>query len=82
MMDYLPEAARVTELGGQIIINGNSANKYFTSIPSGDQLGQLGLDISYQGELLPEFQGMSFTRTDGSPIDPATMRSIVFTKKP
>ena len=81
MMDYLPEAARVTAPGGQIVINGNAANKYFTTIPSNDQLAQMGLEVAYQGELLPEFREINYFRTDGSPIDPTTMRSVIFKKK-
>ena len=81
MMNYLPEAARITESGGQVVINGNSANPYFSNMPTAAQLDQLGLKIQYQGALLPEYQGLNFARTDGSPIPNSTMRSIVFVKK-
>nr|WP_321920584.1 hemagglutinin repeat-containing protein [Paraburkholderia tropica] len=81
MMNYLPEAARITESGGEIVINGNGANPYFSNMPTAAQLDQLGLKIQYQGTLLPEYQGLNFTRTDGSPIPNSTMRSIVFVKK-
>jgi hypothetical protein len=79
MMDFLPEAARITEPGGSIVINGNSANPY-TAIPSQAQLDALGLKIQYQGPLLPEYQGMNFLRTDGSKLDLPT-QTIIFIKK-
>ena len=81
MMDYLPEAARITQPGGKIVINGNGANPYFTSIPTTAQLDALGLKVQYQGALLPEYQGLTFLRTDGSPIANNTMKTIVFIKK-
>jgi len=81
MMNYLPEAARITESGGQVVINGNSVNPYFSNMPTAAQFDQLGLKIQYQGALLPEYQGLDFARTDGSPIPNSTMRSIVFVKK-
>lgn len=80
MMDYLPEAARITQPGGRIVINGNSANPYFTSVPTAAQLESMGLRIEYQGPILPEYQGMTFVTTTGRPIEPSTMRSIVFIK--
>ncbi|WP_186111610.1 DUF637 domain-containing protein [Burkholderia gladioli] len=81
MMDYLPEAARITQSGGEIVINGNGANPYFSNMPSAVQLDQLGLRVQYQGGLLPEYQGLHFARTDGSTIPTSTMRSIVLVKK-
>ncbi|VBB14142.1 hemagglutinin repeat-containing protein [Burkholderia stabilis] len=81
MMDFLPEAARITEAGGRIVINGNGANPYFSRIPSSEQLDSLGLNVEYQGRLLPEYQGLNFSRSDGSPIPNETMRTIVFIKK-
>ncbi len=65
MMDFLPEAARITEAGGGIVINGNGANPYFSRIPSSEQLDSLGLNVEYQGRLLPEYQGLNFSRSDG-----------------
>ena len=29
-MDYLPEAARITKKGGEIVINGTATNKYLS----------------------------------------------------
>jgi hypothetical protein len=81
MMDFLPEAARITESSGEIVINGTARNPYFNSIPTAQQLDALGLKISYQGELLPEFQGMKFTTTQGGNIPPSSMNTIIFTKK-
>ncbi|WP_304489169.1 MULTISPECIES: VENN motif pre-toxin domain-containing protein [Chromobacterium] len=81
MMDYLPEAARITQPGGEIIINGTPANKYLTNMPTQVQLDVLGLSVKYQGPLLPQFQGMTFLRTDGSVLT-APMKSVVLVKKP
>ena len=81
MMDYLPEASRITKAGGEIVINGNAPNKYFSNMPTATELDAMGLTIKYQGPLLPEYKGMSFTTTQGKPIDIETMQSIVFVKK-
>ena len=81
MMDYLPEAARITEPGGEIVVNGTGANPYFFNVPTAAQLEQLGLTIKYQGGLLPAYQSLRFVRTDGSDLSPGLMRSIVFVKK-
>ncbi|MGA3949158.1 hypothetical protein ACI2TD_24975 [Ralstonia nicotianae] len=81
MMDYLPEAARITMPGGEIVVNGNLANKFFTNRPTLEQLDAMGLAIKYDGPLLGEFSGMKFARTDGSPLATGSMRSIVFVKK-
>ena len=81
MQDYLREAARITQLGGEIVINGTARNSFFNSIPTAQQLDALGLSISYQGALLPEFQGMSFVTTEGKRILPSSMNTIKFTKK-
>ncbi|WP_435896832.1 hemagglutinin repeat-containing protein, partial [Variovorax paradoxus] len=81
MMDYLPEAARITQPGGMVVVNGNQANKYFANMPTPAQLDNLGLEIKYQGPLLPEYQGLPFATTQGKPIAPATMQTVVFVKK-
>jgi hypothetical protein len=81
MMDYLPEAARITQPDGKIVINANGANPYFKSVPTQAQLDSLGLKIEYQGSLLSEYQGMQFLRTDGSVMPSSSMRTIVFVKK-
>ncbi|TRT87213.1 MAG: hypothetical protein EWV63_09025 [Microcystis aeruginosa Ma_OC_H_19870700_S124] len=79
-MDYLPEAVRITREGGEIVINGNAPNKYFSNMPTSTELDAMGLTIKYQGPLLPEYRGMSFKTTQGIPIDVNTMQSIVFVK--
>jgi filamentous hemagglutinin len=79
-MDYLPEASRITQPGGEIIINGTAANRYLTNMPTQAQLDALGLTVQYQGPLLSQFQGMTFLRTDGSVLT-APMQSVVFVKK-
>jgi len=81
MMDYLPEATRITQPGGKIVINANEGNKYFTNLPSSTQLDALGLKIEYQGALLPEYRNMTFFRSNGSPLPIDTMKTIVFVKK-
>lgn len=80
MMDYLPEAARITQPGGEIIINGNAANKYVIVMPTPAQLDALGLKVQYQGPLLPQFRDIQFSRIDGSPLT-KPMQSVVFVKK-
>jgi filamentous hemagglutinin len=81
MMDYLPEATRITRPGGEIVINGNSANKYFSNMPTQAQLDALGLKIQYQGPLLPEYQSQTFLTSNGKSIDIDTMKTIIFVKK-
>ncbi|HMY39637.1 MAG TPA: hypothetical protein PK011_09945, partial [Marinagarivorans sp.] len=80
MMDYLPEATRITQPGGEIVINGTAANKYLTNLPTQAQLDVLGLEVKYQGTLLPEYQGQTYLRADGSKLT-EPMQSIVFRKK-
>lgn len=80
MMDFLPEAARVVQPGGTIVINGNDANRMVTQIPSVSQLDELGLSVVYSGDLLPQYSGLTSRRTDGSPI--SATRTVVFVKKP
>jgi hypothetical protein len=62
--------------------NGNAANKYFTNMPTQAQLDALGLVIKYQGPTFPNCQGAPYATTQGKSIDPDTMQSIVFVKKP
>jgi filamentous hemagglutinin len=81
MMSYLPETARVTRPGGEIIVSGNQANPFFNRLPTAAELNALGLEISYQGPLLPSLRGQSFSRTTGGNIPPDTMQTIVFVKK-
>jgi hypothetical protein len=50
-------------------------------MPMQKQLDALGLIVQYQGLLLPQLQGMTFLRTDGSVLT-APMQSVVFVKKP
>jgi filamentous hemagglutinin len=81
MNSYLPEAARVTQPGGEIIISGNSRNPFFTNMPTAAELDALGLEIKYQGPLLPSLTSQTFTTTSGRTIDPSTMQTIIFVKK-
>jgi filamentous hemagglutinin len=80
MMDFLPESARITAPGGRIVINGTNANAYLTKVPTPEQLEKLGLKVQYQGPILEEYQGLVFSRSDGSRIT-APMQSLVFVKK-
>lgn len=45
-----------------------------------DALG-LGLELKHKGPILPEYKGTSYATKQGKPIDPNTMKSIVFVKK-
>lgn len=79
MMDFLPEAARVVEPGGKVFINVNGANPY-GNLPSVSELQSLGLRVVQDGPLDSRFSGHKFLRTDGSDIDPSSMRTIVLEK--
>ena len=79
MMDFLPEAARVTQKGGEIVINGNIKNPYF-KVPTQNELSKLGLRIKYQGDLHSDYQNNQFRRVDGSLIDKNTIKSVIFEK--
>jgi filamentous hemagglutinin len=81
VMDFLPEAQRITQPGGKVVLNMNGANPNFKSMPTESQLQQMGFKIEYQGPLLPEYQTLTFQRLDGSPIPNATMKTIVLVKK-
>jgi filamentous hemagglutinin len=80
MMDFLPEAARITQPGGKIVINANAVNPHFNSLPTQAQLNSLGLKIEYQGPVLPQYSGVTPLRSDGSLIT-KPMQSLVFVKK-
>ena len=56
------------------------ANPYFKNLPSTSELEQMGLEIKYQGDIIPEFKSMEFRRTDGSLIEPSTIKTIIFKK--
>jgi filamentous hemagglutinin len=81
VMDFLPEAQRITQPGGKVVLNMNGANPNFKSMPTESQLQQMGFKIEYQGPLLPEYQTLTLQRLDGSPIPNATMKTIVLVKK-
>ncbi|WP_247904289.1 hypothetical protein [Pseudomonas syringae group genomosp. 3] len=80
MMDYLPEATRVVELGGKIFINANAANPY-GKLPSASDLESLGLRVVQDGPLDSRFLGQTFLRTDGCVITNLdSMKTIVLEK--
>lgn len=81
MNAYLPEAARVTQPGGEIIISGNNRNPFFTNMPTAAELDALGLEIKYQGPLLPSLSNQTFAATSGGRIRPEDMQTIIFIKK-
>ena len=54
-MDYLPEAARITKKGGEIVINGTATNKYLRGIPNETELARMGLRLKYNGPLKEDF---------------------------
>ncbi|MFE1572848.1 hemagglutinin repeat-containing protein [Comamonas odontotermitis] len=80
MMDYLPEATRITQQGGEIIVNGTIRNPY-VKLPSLSQLDELGLKVIYQGPLKPEFQGGVYRTTEGAVMPVNSMQTIIFVKK-
>ncbi|MEN5182064.1 hypothetical protein ABE501_20110 [Comamonas testosteroni] len=80
MMDYLPEATRITQQGGEIIVNGTIRNPY-VKLPSLSQLDELGLKVIYQGPLKPEFQGGVYRATEGAVMPVNSMQTIIFVKK-
>ncbi len=68
ILDYLPEAARILKIGGEIIISGTRNNK-FTKINPSIDLALLDLQIrERQIPLLERFANLKFYRTDGSEI--------------
>jgi len=80
MMDYLPEASRVLQQGGQLIINSTAGNK-FGRLPDAQTLQGLGLTvIQDRGPLLPQFRNNVFRRTDGSSMPPNSMRTTILQK--
>ncbi|SUD90624.1 hypothetical protein [Psychrobacter phenylpyruvicus] len=80
IMDYLPESARVTKKGGEIVINGTASNKYLRGIPNEAELDKMGLKLKYNGPLKPEFNNFQFKTTDGKPLKQSTMKTIIFEK--
>jgi filamentous hemagglutinin len=80
MTDYLSEAARITKPGGEIVINGASNNPY-AKLPSQAELDRLGLEVKYQGALLPEFQGNDYRGTRGGSLPMDRMQTIILIKK-
>jgi filamentous hemagglutinin len=80
MADYLPEAARVLEPGGQLIINSTARNP-FGDLPSQDLLDELGLTvIQDRGPLLPQFQNNVFRFTDGRVIPSNSVATTILQK--
>ena len=80
MMDFLPEASRITQPGGRIVINGTIRNPY-TELPSAAQLEELGLRFESRVPLKPEYQGGVY-RTVGCAIMPtSSMSTITLIKK-
>ena len=80
IMDYLPEAARITRKGGEIIINGTTSNKYLRGIPNENELASMGLRLKYNGTLKPEFTDLNFRTTDGKILPTNRMKTIIFEK--
>jgi len=77
MMEYLPEASRVLQQGGQLIINSTARNPFGT-LPDAQTLQDLGFTvIQDRGPLLPQFRNNVFRVTDGSPMPPNTMRTTI-----
>ena len=80
IMDYLPEAARITKKGGEIVINGTVTNKYLRGIPNETELARMGLRLKYNGPLKEEFKQLKFQKSDGSDLNSTVLKTIVFEK--
>ena len=79
-MDYLPEAARITKKGGEIVINGTSNNKYLRGIPNEVELARMGLRLKYNGPLKEEFKLLKFHLSNGGGLRSRIYKTIVFEK--
>lgn len=79
-MDYLPEAARITKKGGEIVINGTVTNKYLRGIPNEAELTRMGLRLKYNGPLKEEFKQLKFHLSDGQNLKSDNLKTIVFEK--
>ena len=79
-MDYLPEAARITKKGGEIVINGTPNNKYLRGIPNETELTRMGLRLKYNGTLKEEFKRLKFHQSDGRQLVSDELKTIVFEK--
>ena len=80
IMDYLPEAARITKKGGEIVINGTPNNKYLRGIPNEAELARMGLRLKYNGPLKEEFKQLKFHQSDGTDLRSSIYKTIVFEK--
>ena len=80
IMDYLPEAARITKKGGEIVINGTPNNKYLRGIPNEAELARMGLRLKYNGPLKEEFKQLKFHQSDGKDLRSTNYKTIVFEK--
>jgi hypothetical protein len=80
MIDFLPEAARVVQPGGQIIVNSTLRNP-FGKLPDLQSLADLGLTvIQDRGPLLPQFKNNIFRLTDGRPIPTSSVFTTILQK--
>ena len=80
MMDYLPEASRVLQQDGQLIINSTARNPFGT-LPDAQTLQDLGFTVVQdRGPLLPQFQNNVYRFTDGNPFPPNSMRTTILQK--
>ncbi|MEM6737957.1 MAG: hypothetical protein AAF620_18000 [Bacteroidota bacterium] len=78
--EFLNEASQLLESGGSLIINATKGNK-FGKLPPAERLKELGFRVVQQaGELLDEFKGTTFRRTNGSVIPTESVRSTVLEK--
>ena len=80
IMDYLPEAARITKKGGEIVINGTPNNKYLRGIPNEAELARMGLRLKYNGPLKEEFKRLKFHQSNGKDLRSTDYKTIVFEK--
>ena len=80
IMDYLPEAARITKKGGEIVINGTPNNKYLRGIPNEAELARMGLRLKYNGPLKEEFKRLKFHQSNGKDLRSTDYKTIIFEK--
>jgi RHS repeat-associated protein len=77
---FLDEASRVLKPGGRLYINYTIRNE-FGQLPDEGTLAALRLrPVSIGGPLDPQFSGQSFAFTDGTPINPSSVKTTVLEK--
>ena len=86
MFFFLEDAARTVKPGGQIVVTGQPANAFVRKLPSEQQLEQLGLKIIVKDDfnlldINKPFLETEFFTSQGKPISPDTLITIIFEKE-